>query len=570
MTEATANRLICLKCPDDLRQRPPVDGACLCLADDEEDDIEVKTDVKGCPHGHFPPPKTPAEFVPRARRALPILSPARHAAAVKPVCESCDEFHAFNERPLQRDEVVLCWAVTPCCGGGEFGEVSVRHGKCPLNLWKPALERAELVDSITIGVTCFLRPRALERFIASVRATLGPDIRIIAADCGDRHAAVEDPNVEYHAMEMDAGVSAARNLIAEKARTEFVSINEEDFVYTAGTNVAAWLDVLRHDPQVGIIGSPLRVPNLDVVDDFCCDFDVWRDRLHIRAGRGPWRATPGGTAYRLCDMVFNFFLARTEAMRDHPLRPEIKIGEHFGWFLDVMKAKLWRVAWTAACIADHDREYDRNPEFERHRQRAGEFNRQVNQIHGYTGHTSDESIHIGTGRPSPTPNVVVLGVGHGGTTIITRMLHTLGLRAGDADEQYAESESVRELNERAWKSGKLGADAPRVLAQLPRPWCIKDPRFVQTLPLWLSAMVKYEPLLILLERDAAAVAASHERRGEKVRGGLTVEGAQALARRRFDAWPWAKLAVRYEDLARAVALFSPTPVAAATRCTGSP
>jgi hypothetical protein len=74
------------------------------------------------------------------------------------------------------------------------------------------------------------------------------------------------------------------------------------------------------------------------------------------------------------------------------------------------------------------------------------------------------------------PNIVVLGVGNSGTTIVTKMLHALGWQAADADETFGESVRLREINESGDFSG-----AAEYLAGLPQSWAIKDPRFVRTL-----------------------------------------------------------------------------------------
>src|SRR6185437_9108184 len=78
------------------------------------------------------------------------------------------------------------------------------------------------------------------------------------------------------------------------------------------------------------------------------------------------------------------------------------------------------------------------------------------------------------------PNVLVYGVGHSGTTILTRMLFALGWNSADADEQYAESVSIRDLNRRLLSDRGKEIDRSGLtaaLSALPDPWALKDPRF---------------------------------------------------------------------------------------------
>ena len=46
------------------------------------------------------------------------------------------------------------------------------------------------------------------------------------------------------------------------------------------------------------------------------------------------------------------------------------------------------------------------------------------------------------------PNIIVYGIGHSGTSIVSKMLHELGWNVGiDVDEYHFEDIPTRELNE---------------------------------------------------------------------------------------------------------------------------
>jgi hypothetical protein len=160
-------------------------------------------------------------------------------------------------------------------------------------------------------------------------------------------------------------------------------------------------------------------------------------------------------------------------------------------------------------------------------------------------------------RPDERPNLLVFGVGHSGTTVVTRMLIRLGWNAGPADEEYAEHVSIRELNEIAWRTGRLDRERARELVrQLPAPWVIKDPRFVNTIEQWLHVFEEFRPCLLWLVRDLDEVRRSYRRRGEgpRVRG-KTVEETFRMAEQAYRRWPWTKLRVDYEQVRAAVSVF---------------
>ena len=103
------------------------------------------------------------------------------------------------------------------------------------------------------------------------------------------------------------------------------------------------------------------------------------------------------------------------------------------------------------------------------------------------------------------PNVVVLGVGHSGTSILTRMMAAAGWDAADADEDFAECVWIRDANMRLIRTGEFDAAANyQRLQKMPQPWVFKDPRFVHTLHYWLPLFAELEqpPVLVRIQRDA--------------------------------------------------------------------
>lgn len=123
----------------------------------------------------------------------------------------------------------------------------------------------------------------------------------------------------------------------------------------------------------------------------------------------------------------------------------------------------------------------------------------------------------------------------------------MGWDRGDSDEDYGESVSVRDCNQR--RDWSTAAD---VLAALPEPWVIKDPRFCEHLDKWLPILKPYSPIVVWLTRDEAATAGSYERRGESVK---TLERRLVDAQRHFDRWTGPKLQVGYEQVRAAISLF---------------
>jgi hypothetical protein len=162
-------------------------------------------------------------------------------------------------------------------------------------------------------------------------------------------------------------------------------------------------------------------------------------------------------------------------------------------------------------------------------------------------------------------NIVVMAVGHSGTTVLVRMLHELGWAKGDADKPYAEMDAARRVNAHYIKTGDFdyqkACDA--FLGINKNGWVMKDPRLVITFPFWEEVFSKYlmEPIVLLhLERDLESVLQSYKNR-KLVRNGVpfifkhTVEDLFQKARDRYNMYDGPKLSIRYEDLRKAAALF---------------
>jgi len=163
------------------------------------------------------------------------------------------------------------------------------------------------------------------------------------------------------------------------------------------------------------------------------------------------------------------------------------------------------------------------------------------------------------------PNIFVFGVGHSGTSILTRMLHTLGWDKGDADKGYAESVRCRKVNMQKLRGKPFNVKlAANTLANhFNPPWAIKDPRFVLTLPNWKTFFQGREdaPLLLWIHRDIEYVERSYRDRGYKFKNeaGLyshRLTQLYTLAEKYYDAWPWAKVQINFEEVMAACELFN--------------
>ena len=419
----------------------------------------------------------------------------------------------------------------------------------------------KLHQKVTVGITAFRRPQSLQQLVQSIR-WFYPHVPIVIADNGDEPAEISD--VTYLKLPFDCGLSAARNALIDNLNTPFLVVLEDDFYFTEETKLEAFLDVLESDSTVGAVGGSLWQNG--ILLDFATDLDVFRGRLTAQRANRPWRVTHGGTRYQYADMVFNFLMLRREMLSEHRWDPGLKLVEHKDYFLNVKQAARWRIAFCPSVRCEHRQKRSESYRPYRHGARNRRYFRQFKEKH-HLNSANVPATNLFTQIPSRNNNLIVFGVGHSGTSIVTRMLLTLGWhgegRPGDLDDEYSEHIPIRKINSRLIRTRRwLQHAACNELLNLTEPWVIKDPRFVHTLDRWESVFAAWEPCLIWLVRDLESVKDSYRRRQrdptkEPTSRGSSIEGLFQQADLLYQNWPWAKCRIEYESIREAVELYDP-------------
>ncbi len=436
-------------------------------------------------------------------------------------------------------------------------------------------------------IKSFRRFGSLRRLVESI-LLFYPDASILIADDslgpglealpGDALWCQRQPNVRWFQLPFDCGLPAARNYLIGMADRPVVVNCDDDFVFTDETKIEKLLDVLNHDPSIGLVAGVMRQDGRVV--NYTGQFAFAPDggtrsvassppcrRLTIEPNPGPPETTPAGTRFVRCDLALNFFAARRESMLRARWDPRLKVSwEHLDHFLEMHRVGI-KVAYTPDVVVDHHQ--DRSPEYLRFRGRKSEYTDYVLQkwrLAGPPNHSLEpERWHSSSSLSalrSPLPNIVVLAIGHSGTSPFTAMLGRLGWYLGPVDE-YAELPFVRAINDRLGTYLRPGESrdsfrrhTERFLRELRQPWAIKDPRFVHTLGQWIKLLEPYKPTLVWLQRPLDQVERSFlirregtVRDGEIVSRGKTLRELWLICQEHYDRWPWDKLTVWWPDVA---------------------
>ena len=177
------------------------------------------------------------------------------------------------------------------------------------------------------------------------------------------------------------------------------------------------------------------------------------------------------------------------------------------------------------------------------------------------------------------PNIILLGVGHSGTTVVAEMMKRLGWNIPDiSDPTYGvrnepkfvvvlnrllvdDYRGIRKLNEKE-KSGVHVAISDHIkncFGDKDNSMVLKDPRFVITLDKWIPC-IKISTL-VYLKRDRDRLYHSFKKRGKckepnKIASnGMTVDELIGMADRQYEKWSGKKIVLNYEDVMSAISVF---------------
>ena len=186
---------------------------------------------------------------------------------------------------------------------------------------RTALSRREIEQRVTFIVKTFERPTVLRRLLASTRCRYR-DAKVLVADDSRRPA--KDVDATLFRLPFDVGLSHGRNFLLDRVETPFFLLLDDDYVFDEGSRIEDLLAILL-ETDIDIAagewfrwGRPSRFFGL---------LEREGDTLVALSGR---RGEIGGCA--LYDFLPNFFVGRTDAVRDVRWDEELKLGEHLDFF----------------------------------------------------------------------------------------------------------------------------------------------------------------------------------------------------------------------------------------------
>ncbi|XP_027248051.2 beta-1,4 N-acetylgalactosaminyltransferase 1 isoform X2 [Cricetulus griseus] len=205
---------------------------------------------------------------------------------------------------------------------------------------------------VTIATKTFLRYDRLRSLIASIRRFY-PTITIVIADDSDKPERISDPLVEHYLMPFGKGWFAGRNLAVSQVTTKYVLWVDDDFVFTARTRLEKLVDVLERTALDLVGGSVREISGFSTTYRQLLSVEPGAPGLGdcLRQKRGFHHELVGFPNCVVTDGVVNFFLARTDKVREVGFDPRLNRVAHLEFFLDGLGSL--RVGSCSDVVVDH-------------------------------------------------------------------------------------------------------------------------------------------------------------------------------------------------------------------------
>jgi hypothetical protein len=219
----------------------------------------------------------------------------------------------------------------------------------------------ELNNNLTLLIKSFMRTECVNEHIKSIRKYY-KFIKIIVVDDSNPPLNFDyDKNIKTYNIPFDSGLSAGRNFGVSKIETDYFVLLDDDFVFTEQTDLVKWFYMMKNS-NLDVLGGDVIMNNSRM--DFFGNLKVNGDTLLYKNER--YSITD---EYKTCDLVLNFFIAKTKKILECKWDEELKLAEHTAYFLKYKN--ILKVGHTEKISILHKQ--IRDPTYAEYRKRARDF-----------------------------------------------------------------------------------------------------------------------------------------------------------------------------------------------------
>lgn len=161
------------------------------------------------------------------------------------------------------------------------------------------------------------------------------------------------PNIHFHNLPFDTGLSAGRNFLVKQVKAPYFLIMDDDFVVTKQTKLDRLYSVVSSGSKTILAGGTVmdygkspKIPGEIIVknDKF----------IRIPYGKNAPRVDIAGINCMPCRFVSNFFMTNTIMFKEYDLwwEPSIKAGMEHALFFYGIPEEL-KIYYVPSCKIDH-------------------------------------------------------------------------------------------------------------------------------------------------------------------------------------------------------------------------
>lgn len=201
------------------------------------------------------------------------------------------------------------------------------------------------MEKLAIIYTTFLRDKLMYKTVQSIIDNWQDNYVLLI---GDQNKLVNRPCMYYHDLmyhgslicynlPYDCGLSYARNYLINKAHEmgiKYVLITADSIQFTDKYNFQPIIDLLESDPKHAIVGLNLKNRQPWVYDMEIHPkhnkFVVIKPRQEV--------ISHNNIKYTPCDTVANYFIAKTDILKEIGWDNELKLAEHEDFFMRLKQA----------------------------------------------------------------------------------------------------------------------------------------------------------------------------------------------------------------------------------------
>uniref|UniRef100_A0A3B4AJN3 Beta-1,4 N-acetylgalactosaminyltransferase n=1 Tax=Periophthalmus magnuspinnatus TaxID=409849 RepID=A0A3B4AJN3_9GOBI len=232
-----------------------------------------------------------------------------------------------------------------------FFTIKIQHKRTP-KLYNSGHQGEYNISAlVTLATKTFLRYDKLRDLINSVRKYY-PTVTIVIADDNQHPQPVTGPYIEQYFMPFGKGWFAGRNLAVSQVTTKYVLWVDDDFYFTSNTKLEKMVDILEKTTLDLVGGAVREVTGYTATYRHTIsveDGGEEGDCLHIRTGHH--HTIQGFPNCVVADAVINFFMGRTDKVREVGFNPRLARHAHLEFFIDGLG--LLHIASCSDVIVNH-------------------------------------------------------------------------------------------------------------------------------------------------------------------------------------------------------------------------